>query len=693
MLFSALLAALFLGPDEPLRDKTIVAWVSVANLDQRGGSVLTLDNRHGAFDGLVYGEITPKRWMAGSELFKRSQKNQDQNPEESNTPNQTCKLALVTRGHEVTLYRDDTLYASYQLPPDSPPASFDPQSVIVAGMRHLDQADPARFLGLVDDMRVYDQALDLPTIKALQPNQQGEIRPWAWWPFEGDLNDRAGRFTATRLGGIAEVRDGHLRLLGGVMYAARSTDDLASIMPVVPDPELSETIDRARNLRHKLLADPDRPTYHFVTPEDYAMPFDPNGAIYWKGRYHLFYIYQDHGVHKFGHVSSVDMVHWRHHPPALFPTADSPEKGIFSGNCFVNKKGEATMVYHGVDAGNCMATSSDDLLETWTKLPTNPYLPTAPNDAPYRSWDPFGWLEGDTYYTISGGERAAVFKAKELTDKWTYVGDFMHHAVPGVDLREDISCADFFKLGGKDVLICISHRLGARYYVGEWKNEQFYPEVHERMSWSDNLFFAPESLVDHQGRRVMWAWVFDQRPAGKRQASGWSGEMSLPRELTLGPDNHLRVKPIDELKRLRYNERAFEPRTLQPGSETILDGLSGDSFELELEIERGTAQRVGVNVLRADDGAFATPVIIDFEKQTLTVNNEAGPFTSDSNTVTLRVFVDRSIVEAFADDKQAVLRRAYPTRGKPLGVSLFCAGGTARVKRATAWSMFPSNPY
>ena len=103
---------------------------------------------------------------------------------------------------------------------------------------------------------------------------------------------------------------------------------------------------------------PTGPTYHFVIPEGFAFPFDPNGAIYWKGRYHLCYIYQDHGVHVFGHVSSLDMLHWRHHLPALYPTPDSPEKGIFSGNCFVNRKGEATMVYHGVRAGNCMATSS-----------------------------------------------------------------------------------------------------------------------------------------------------------------------------------------------------------------------------------------------------------------------------------------------------------------------------------------------
>ena len=129
--------------------------------------------------------------------------------------------------------------------------------------------------------------------------------------------------------------------------------------PVAKPAVGNDLINASRQLRLHLLADPYRPTYHFVVPEGLAFPFDPNGAIYWHGRYHLCYIYQDHGVHFFGHVSSLDMLHWRHHLPALYPTPDSPEKGIFSGNCFVNRKGEATMVYHGCGAGNCMATSTD----------------------------------------------------------------------------------------------------------------------------------------------------------------------------------------------------------------------------------------------------------------------------------------------------------------------------------------------
>lgn len=690
---AGVLSVVGIAGEEPLRDKTFVAWVSNVDLDQRGGSVITLEDRKGHFDALVYGEIAPRRWMAGSETFARTQMDQSKWTEEAAPNDRKIQLAIVYEGRQITLYRDGERYARYELKAEASPVGFDSHSVLVAGMRHLDQGDAARFRGNIDDMRIYASALTAEELAALKPNEASPRAPWAWWSFEGSLADQTGRFKSAALQGIAEVRDGYLKLYGGSMMAAQSQAELEAIVPPVPDPELTRDIERSRALRHKMLADRDRPTYHFVIPEDFGMPFDPNGAIFWKGRYHLFYIYQDQGVHKFGHVSSLDLVHWRHHPPALFPTPDSPEKGIFSGNCFVNKRGEATMVYHGVGAGNCMATASDDELDHWKKLPTNPYLPHAPEGAPYRSWDPFGWLDGDTYYTISGGERAAVFKAGELTDKWSYVGDFLHHTVPGVELREDISCADFFKLGGKDVLICISHRLGARYYVGDWKDEQFHPLVHERMSWADNLYFAPETLVDDAGRRVLWAWIFDQRSPAKRQASGWSGEMALPREIWLGDDNRLRMRPVEELKRLRFDEKSFGAFSLAADSERVLNGAEGDACELEIDITPKGAKEFGVRVCRTPDGGEGVDILVDTVNRKLVLGNEAAPFEVQDGKVKLRVFVDRSVIEVFGDDRQAVVRRHYSPRADALGVSLVAKGGAADFGQVVRWRMFPANSH
>ena len=472
-------------------------------------------------------------------------------------------------------------------------------------------------------------------------------------------------------------------------------------------------VNASRNLRLQTLTDPYRPAYHFVVPEGYAVPADPNGAIYWNGRYHLGYIYQNHGVHYWGHVSSLDLLHWRHHPPSLYPTPDSPETGIFSGNCFINKQGEATMLYHGCDVGNCIATSGDAQLDTWTKLSSNPIVPVAEDEKGrhlgkerlFASWDPHGWLENDTYYAIFGGKRPAVFRAAEL-DKWEYVGDLFAHAVEGVDINEDVSCPDFFRLGDKWVLLCISHKLGCRYYVGEWKDEQFYPKFHERMSWADRTLFAPESLQGPQGRRIMWAWALDQPTLGRvRRTGGWSGTFSLPRELWLGEDNHLRMRPVQELEQLHHNERRWASTLIKPDTETVLNGVQGQLLDIELELQLFGTGRCGVKVCCSPDGEEETLIGYDAIEQKLIIDTrrsghmgvqgiEGGPLSlSDNETLRLRVLVDKSVVEAFANDRQGVLRRIYPSRSDSVGVKLFAEGSAARVRSVTIWNMMPSNPH
>jgi beta-fructofuranosidase len=478
-----------------------------------------------------------------------------------------------------------------------------------------------------------------------------------------------------------------------------------------PSAIIQEQIESARRVRLHLLADPYRPAYHFVVPEDFARPADPNGALFWNGRYHLHYIYQERGVHYWGHVSSLDLLHWRHHPPSLFPTPDSPEEGIFSGNCFVNKDGEATILYHGFKVGNSIATSSDPHLDGWRKLPSNPIIPVEEGKwresgtLPYTSWDPHGWLQGDRYYAIFGGTRPALFTATKL-DEWSYVGDFFGQEVEGVSPREDVSCPDFFPLGDKWVLLCISHELGCRYYVGDWRDEQFFPELHERMSYSDNTFFAPESLLDPSGRRILWAWIFDQQPDDVKAASGWSGTFSLPRELWLGEDNHLRMRPVEELKQLRYNERRWQNLRLAPESEFTLADVHGSLLDLEMEIQIHGAEQYGVKVFCSADGDEETVIGYDRSAGTLFIDTrrssqagmgnlgvEAGPLSlADAETLHLRVLVDRSVVEVFANDRQALLRRVYPGE-ESIHVKLFTNGGAAHVLSLSCWEMMPSNPF
>jgi beta-fructofuranosidase len=226
------------------------------------------------------------------------------------------------------------------------------------------------------------------------------------------------------------------------------------------------------------------------------------------------------------------------------------------------------------------------------------------------------------------------------------------------------------------------------------------------MTWADNEFFAPESVLDARGRRIFWSWVFDRRAQAARQASGWSGEMSLPRLLWLGEDGTLRQRPVPELERLRYNPREQRELAVAADSETPLPGVQGNSIELAAEIMPGSARFCGVKVCCSPDGAEQTVVGYDSVEQALKVDTrksslgegskvvEAAPFAlKPGEPLRLRVFVDKSFVEVFANDRQAVVRRIYPTRPDSLGVALFSQGGDARVRSLTAWDMAPANPW
>jgi len=470
----------------------------------------------------------------------------------------------------------------------------------------------------------------------------------------------------------------------------------------------TEQEDIARRLRERLINNPYRPGYHFVIPEGIALPFDPNGAIFWKGRYHLFYIFQDSrtgkGDHNWGHVSSTDLFHWRHHPTTLIG-------GMFSGNCFINMDGIPTICHHKVGKGNSILVALDDDLNYWKYLEKNPITPsTKPGDkyyGRYRSWDPFGFVDNGMYYAIFGGKRPAIAKCKTLDGDWKYVGDLLSHRnTKGIRKDEDVSCADMFKLGNKHVLLCISHRLGCRYYIGDWKNEQFHPESHQQMSWNDRSFFAPRSLEDANGRRIMWAWVADLPDELARRDLGWSGTWSLPRVLTMTKDNKLMMDVPEEIKNLRYNPRTKKNITIPADTSVKLDDINGNSIELAIEMDSKNAKQFGVKVCVSKDESEQTVVYYDAENKKLSIDTnrsslssenkaiESGPFELEKGeSLKLRVFVDKSIIEVFANARQAVVRRLYPTLKDSLGVKLFAKGAGAKVNKLNAWDIMPSNPY
>ena len=485
-------------------------------------------------------------------------------------------------------------------------------------------------------------------------------------------------------------------------------------------------IQAAGELRAMFQNDPHRPTYHFMPP--FAWMNDINGPIFWKGKYHLFYQHNPEGAYwkriQWAHASSKDLVHWVHHPIALTPTPGGPDwNGCYSGVA-VDNDGVPTLVYLGVPEGMCLATCQDDDLIRWTKHPANPVLavPKPSQKVEYAVFDPCVWRKGSTWYALSGwgrcyarpnvaeGDIAYLFKSADLIH-WEYMHPFYQSDRRWTEADEDCAVPDFFPLGDKHVLLFASHKRGAQYYLGRYENDRFTPEFHARMNWPGGHLIAPITMRDPQGRRLFFGWINEARGTKTQRAAGWAGVMTLPRLLSLGDDGTLRIQPVPETDILRINPRKREGIRLTADADLTLDDVRDDCLELAVTIEPGSAREFGVKVRCSPDGAEQTVILCDPAAKALKVDAarssltpvtdppdfprvdkdcrvQAAPFElSAGEPLELRIFLDRSVLEVFANGRQCITQRIYPSRPDSLGVRLFSRGGGATVRVVEAWDM------
>lgn len=469
---------------------------------------------------------------------------------------------------------------------------------------------------------------------------------------------------------------------------------------------LQEQIEIYRDFRNKLIADRTRPAYHLVSPEGKMGPGDPNGAIFWKGRYHLHFIFPG----GYAHVSSVDMVHWRWHPLTRLGSGR-----MNSGGLFLNRDGAPTMIYNDSGYGdrNHTAVALDDDLEHWSEArPVTWTVPPEGNGALVSNWDPDGWTEGGMHYALfgrhpfQGGTEATLLKSADLKS-WEYVGPFLGREMPDVtrcdDIRrnEDLSCPNFFRLGAKWMLLCISHIKGCRYYLGDWDGRQFTPDSHARMNWclSDGMaegdhggeYFAPESLLTPDGRRVVWTWCFASSRSGGNEL--WDGILSLPRELSLPEDGVLRIRPLRELEQLRCAPVTERVGELAEGSARRLREIAGDTLEIQASVAPRAARRLGLRVLCDARNERGLEIAVSPADGTLRVGATLAPLKlGHGEELELRIFIDRRTVEVFANGRQAVVKQHDYAPGQT-GVCLFSEGGAAEVSEVRAWRMQPSNAW
>lgn len=467
-------------------------------------------------------------------------------------------------------------------------------------------------------------------------------------------------------------------------------------------------------------ADPHRPAYHFTAPAGWLN--DPNGLTQRDGEYHLFYQFNPHApVHHrihWGHAVSTDLVRWRDLPIALTPSDGPDGDGCWSG-VLVYDGDTPTIVYsgrHGDRELPCVATGTPDLAE-WTKDAANPVIAAPPAGVEITAFrDHCVWREGETWRQLIGsgirgqGGTALLYESSDLRE-WTYVGpllvgDSAEREASAPDWTGTMwECIDLFRMGEadaaqRDILVFSAWHEGVThhplYWSGRYEGDRFTPAALHRLDLGGRYFYAPQSMRDESGRRLMFGWLQEGRPDSAAIAAGWSGVMSLPRVVTATPDGSLHQAPAPEVESLREEQLVSLSSVL---SAEPIEIVRGDEIDLEmrLTIPRGGAASIALRatdddaertVLRLQRHGDRAELSLDRSRSSLDPKVDASPRAGEvpvgaDGSVDVRILVDHSALEVFAGGVP-LTARVYPTRADALGIRL---SGTDAHAEVRAWAM------
>ena len=427
--------------------------------------------------------------------------------------------------------------------------------------------------------------------------------------------------------------------------------------------------------------DPLRPEFHLMPQHNWMN--DPNGPIFWKGNYHLFYQLNPHaavwGDMHWGHAISTDMIHWRHEPIALAPTPGGPDsEGCFSGSAVVDQ-GTPTFIYTGVqnaaphdvtlhDAANklretqLLATAEDDNLLRWKKLP-QPVIAAPPagmNVTGFR--DPCPWREADGWYlAVGSGERgkggcALLYRSQDLRH-WEYLHPLAQGQPTGstaadpVDSGDMWECPDFFEVDGRHCLLYSTERK-VYWTTGDYdrRTHRFTPTRRGILDYG--AYYAPKSFLAPDGRRILWGWIPETRPQAEYAAAGWAGCMSLPRVLGVNAEDQLTMRVAAEAEKLRG---APMRGTLKGGAQNLPLDL------LHQEVALNLAPHTQSATLRLlVDKKPAWELVLDWRSGTGRCADRTFPLPARTAApAPVRLYLDASVLEAFVGDTAAITTRCY----------------------------------
>lgn len=462
-----------------------------------------------------------------------------------------------------------------------------------------------------------------------------------------------------------------------------------------------------------------RNKYHAMPPIGWMN--DPNGFIYAFGKYHLFYQFHPYspvwGPMHWGHFTSEDLITWKEEPVALAPDMPYDEEGCFSGTALV-KDGKLYLMYTSVRGDfqtQALAVSEDGIhFEKLGQVIPTEQIPEGSSKTDFR--DPKVFERNGVYYCMIGSSSAdgagqvLMYRSADLFD-WSYVG-VVHR-----DERTDLccECPDYFTLDGTEVLLTHPQNVHAEnikyqnkdanvYMLGSLDTESGkFKAASEGELDSGFDFYAAQTLLDPDGRRIMIAWQSMWDRTNVTAEDGWAGVMTLPRELTIR-NGRIYQQPVREIESYRCERHHTVTRSLN-GTFSLPD--CGKTQEIIVTFSVEKAQKVGVKIFCGTEHETLIYydkklecVVFDRSKMGMTIKHSGSEQSSyvrvgkvglEDGTITMRLLIDTSCCEVFFNGGECVMSaNIYPDEGDCNNI-LFSEDGTANILRLDVYSLDTDN--
>ena len=444
-----------------------------------------------------------------------------------------------------------------------------------------------------------------------------------------------------------------------------------------------------------------RPQIHFSPKEHWIN--DPNGMVYYKGVYHLFFQYYPDstvwGPMHWGHATSADLIHWQQQPIALYPDSLGY---IFSGSAVIDKNNTSGFGNNGKPPMVALYTNHDPVGEkagknnfqnqsiaysldegkTWTKYPSNPVV-INPGRRDFR--DPkVMWYEPKKKWimTLAAGDRVMFYSSPDLK-KWKKESEFgQHRGAHGGGWE----CPDLFTLkdGNKKVWVLIVNLnpgapnggSGTQYFLGNFDGTAF-TAFSQKTRWLD---YGPDNYAgitwsNTKDTKIFIGWMSNWLYANLIPSVKWRNAMTIPRELRIkktGGEMYITSEPVHQLKQVQLSADSVKSRIVSKNFD--LEEFAKKLVSLPCRIDLRLKEPEDFSLVISND--LGEKVIIGYDKKmnSYYIDRTASgktdfqkdfaakhiaPRLAVTNQIDLSIILDESSAELFADSGLSVMTEIF----------------------------------